>query len=411
MERGKIQAEFDELQTLIAELKEIISSEPILLQVIKTELLALRDKYANDRKTELFPEEGDFRMEDIIPNTGCMITVTQNGFIKRTSLDEYRAQRRGGRGVLGAGQREEDKIEHLFSASTHDNIMFIMKSGKVFIEKVYDIPEGARQSKGRSIANLLNSEKTDGIASMITFEEMKEDISIVMCTKNGIVKKTEMMQYKNRRREGIKGIVLDDDDYVISAKLCTEEDELLLVSLKGNAIRFKNERLRKLGRVSRGVIAIRFRDKDDQVVTMETVDNEKTILVAGVDGIGKRSEYEEYRETNRGGLGVIAIRTDKVAGALSVSEDDEIMLITKKGIAVRTPVKDIRVAGRATKGVKLINLTKGDSLVGISKVIATEEDELAAMQNELATAVEEDENSTDESPATTEDNITEEETE
>jgi DNA gyrase subunit A len=376
MEKGKIQTEYDELMKIIASLKEILGSEPKLLEVIKNELTDLREKYASERVTELHPDEGEFRMEDIIPNTGCMITVTKNGFIKRTSLESFRAQKRGGKGVMGAAQHTEDKIEHLFSASTHDNIMFIMKSGKVFIEKVYDIPEGSRISKGRSIANLLSAEKEDEIASMITFQQMEDGKSLFLCTKFGIIKKTELIQYKNKRREGLKGIVLDEGDYVISAKLVVDEDEILILSKQGSSIRFRNSNIRSQGRVTRGVRGIRLK-KEDTVVTMEIVDNEKTLLIAGSNGIGMRANFDNWKEQNRGGQGVIAMKTNEISGALPVANEDQIMLLTKKGIAVRTPIKDVRITSRASKGVKLIDLASRDKLIGISKVIETEEDDMA----------------------------------
>jgi DNA gyrase subunit A len=376
LERGKIDAEYLELIKLISQLTDILENEHRLLSVIKEELTELRQKYADPRKTQFIEEEGEFRMEDFIANEGCIITVTHNGFIKRTPVSSYRSQRRGGKGVIGTGQYEEDFVEHLFTASTHDYIMFFMNSGRVYVEKVYDIPEGSRISKGRSIANLLPLQKDEQLAAMICVKDFVDTEHLVMATRKGIVKKTSLTEYRNFRRDGKIGIVIDDDDQLISVKLTNGEDELVMITRKGMSIRFSEEQLRTQGRATRGVIGIRLKGKDDYVVTMEVVDSQSTLLIAGQNGQGKRTDYNEYRSQARGGSGIIAIKTSGVVSALSVREDDEIMLLTKGGQAVRTRVNEVRVIGRTTMGVKLINLGgDADKLVAISKVIEVDEDE------------------------------------
>ncbi len=372
LERDKIEEEYRELMGLIEHYRAIIENEHMLLGVIKEEILELKGKYTSERRTKLVPAEGEFRMEDVIANEGCIITVSHNGFIKRTSVSSYRSQRRGGKGVIGTGQHDEDFVEHLFTASTHDYIMFFMNNGRVYVEKVYEIPEGSRISKGRSLANVLEMQKDEKIAAMICVKEFTDQQHLVMCTRNGIVKKTTLSDYQNFRRGGIIGINIDEGDTLIAVKLTEGHDELVLITYTGMSIRFSEDELRPMGRATRGVKGIKLR-KNDYVKTMEVVDGQATLLIAGEKGQGKRTAYDQYRVQSRGGMGVIAIKTSGVAGALSVHEDDEIMMFTNGGQAVRSPVKDIRVIGRTTQGVRLINLAEGDKLVGICKVVQTED--------------------------------------
>jgi len=375
LEREKIEAEYLELIKLIAELKDILENEYRLLEVIKEEILEMKSKYATPRMTQFVASEGEFRMEDLIANEGTCITLTHKGFIKRTPVSSYRSQKRGGKGVIGTGHHDEDFVEHFFTASTHDYMMFFMNNGRVYVEKVYDIPEGTRVSKGRSVANVLQMQPEERIAAMITVKDFDENLHLVMATRKGIVKKTNLSEYRNFRRGGIIGINVDEGDALIGVKLTGGEDDLAMITRKGMSIRFNENDLRDQGRATRGVKGISLKGKDDAVVTIEVVDNSATLLVAGVNGQGKRTRFEEYRTQGRGGSGIIAIRTEAVAGALSVMDDDEIMLLTKSGQAVRTRVKELRVIGRTTQGVRLINLGKNDKLVGISKVIEVEEEE------------------------------------
>lgn len=375
LERDKIEAEYLELIKLIAELTEILENESRLLEVIKGELLEMRGKYASPRRSQFIAAEGEFRMEDLIVNEGCIITVSHKGFIKRTPVSSYRSQKRGGKGVIGSGSHDEDFVEHLFTASTHDYMMFFMNNGRVYVEKVYDIPEGTRVSKGRSIVNVLEMQKDERLAAMIPVKDFSEEKHLLMATSKGVVKKTNLSEYKNYRKGGIIGINIDEGDALIGVKLTRGEDEVVMITRAGMSIRFHENALRDQGRATRGVRGISLKGKDDYVVTIEIVNADETLLVAGQNGQGKRTEFSEYRVQNRGGSGIIAMRTTGVAGALSVSENDEIMLLTHHGQAVRTRVNEVRVIGRTTQGVRLINLAPGDKLIGITKVVEVDEDE------------------------------------
>ncbi|MEC8650814.1 MAG: DNA gyrase subunit A [Verrucomicrobiota bacterium] len=376
LERDKIEEEYAQLMTLITELKDILENESRLLEVIKEELQVMKDKYGNSRRAQIISVDGDISMEDLIPNEGCMITVTHNGFIKRTSLDEYRSQKRGGKGVIGSGQYEDDFVEHLFTASTHDYIMCFMNTGRVYVEKVYHIPEGSRTAKGRAIANVLELQEGEKIAAMICVKDFEEsDQRIVLATNKGVTKKTLLSDFRNFRKGGIIGIKIDDGDAVVGARLTTGDDDIILITSNAQSIRFSEKDLRNQGRATRGVRGIKLKSQNDKVVSIEIVDPNAKLLIAGTNGLGKRSSFDEYRRQSRGGSGIIAIKSKKVSGALSVTDEDEIMMFTLKGQAVRSPIKDVSVVGRATQGVKLVNLSDEDELIGISKVIASEEDE------------------------------------
>lgn len=375
LEREKIEKEYMELMKLIEEYNSILANEKKLLSVIKKELRQMREKYSSPRRTRLVAAEGEFKMEDIIANEGCIISVSHNGFIKRTSVSAYRSQKRGGKGVIGSGQYDEDFIEHIFTASTHDYIMFIMNNGRVYVEKVYEIPEGSRISKGRSIKNVLDLKNDEKVAAMICVKNLDdENQTIIMATKNGVVKKTILSEYKNCRKGGIIGINLDEGDDVIGAVLAQADNHVILITHAGMSIRFNESDLRAQGRNTRGVRGVTLKKDNDCVKAIVIADPNSTLLIAGERGQGKRSSYDEYRVQNRGGSGVIAIKTHGVAGALSVREDDEIMMFTHDGQAVRSPVKGIRVIGRTTQGVRLINLAEGDKLIGICKIIDTHDD-------------------------------------
>ena len=375
LERDKIEDEYLKLMAEIEELKSILNNEQRLLNVIKDELLEMKEKYGNPRRSEILNIDGDISMEDLIPNEGCMITVSHKGFIKRTTLDAYRSQKRGGKGVIGSGQYEDDFVEHLFTASTHDYIMCFMNSGRVYVEKVYHFPEGSRTAKGRSISNILEVQENEKIAAMICvkgFDETNE--SIVLATKNGVVKKTKLSDFRNFRKGGIIGINIDENDDLIGARLTTGEDEIVLITQNAQSIRFAETQLRDQGRATRGVRGIKLKSDTDEVVAIEIVNPEATLLAAGANGLGKRTTFDDYRQQSRGGTGIIAMKTEKIAGVLSVVDSDEIMMFTKNGQAVRSPIKDVRISGRATSGVKLINLSDKDTLIGISKVVMTEEE-------------------------------------
>jgi DNA gyrase subunit A len=412
LERGKIEAEYLELQNLIAELRLILESEARLLEVIKTELLAGREKYGDDRKTEIIAAAGEFRMEDLIPNEGCVITVSHLGFIKRTPVAEYRSQKRGGKGIIGTETYEDDFVERLFTASTHDYILFFTNRGQCLAKKVYDIPEGARTAKGKSVSGFLRLTEGERIAAMICVEQFSEDRFVVMATKAGILKKTRLSEYENATREGgIAGIKLEANDTLVGCVLTNGQNEIILVSHQGQAVRFfegvsnasddttapmdpaapapgaepgeKPEGLRAMGRNTVGVTGMRFKYDGDYLQAIEVCDPEARLLVAREDGIGKRTAFEDYRLTRRGGTGVIAIDLPedgsvKVAGALSVRDVDEVMFLTAKGQSIRTRVKEIRETGRGAKGVKLLTLAEGDRLLSIARIVETPEGDSAA---------------------------------
>lgn len=375
MERSKIEAEYGELQRRIAEYEEILGSEARLMGLIKNELEDLRAAYGSDRLTAISPAETEFSMEDVIPNECCIISISNRGFIKRTAVDAYRTQRRGGKGVIGSGQYEEDFIEHIFSASTHDYILFFMNNGRLYVQKVYDIPEAPRTSKGRSLVNVLNYAEKERVTAMICVKSFENDSNLVMCTRQGIVKKTALRDYRNFRKDGIIGINIDDNDALISVHLTTGKDELVIITRQGMSVRFQETELRVQGRATRGVRGITLK-ADDEVKMMAVVDHNASLLIGTENGLGKRSRYEAYRLQKRGGKGVIAMRTRApICAALNVGDDDQIMMLTRSGQAVRMKVSDIRTIGRTTQGVKLINLAPKDRLIGISPVIAIDEDD------------------------------------
>ncbi len=373
MERGKIEEEYAELLKLIEELRSILENEYKLLAIIKEELLELKAKYSNPRKCEIVPYEGDISKADMTPKEGCFITISHKGFLKRVSDSEFRTQKRGGKGVQGGNTYDEDFIEHIFTANTHDTIMFFMNNGRVYVEKVYELPEGSRTSKGRSINNVLQLQEGEQIAAMICVKEISEDHNLVMCTKNGTVKKTNLAGYKNFRKGGIIGINIDEGDALITVKLTDRDSDLVIVTHLGKSIRFHESDLREQGRATRGVRGIKLAPKD-YVQAMVVVDEEKTLLICGLNGQGKRTRFDEFTRQKRGGSGVIAAKTAGVTGALAVKDDDEIMMLTKNGQAVRTRVADISVIGRVTKGVRCIDLREGDQLLGIARIVETEDE-------------------------------------
>jgi DNA gyrase subunit A len=383
LERGKIEAEYLELMKLIEELQGILDDEHKLLALIKKELLDLRGKYASPRRTEIIDAEGELRMEDVIPNEGCVITVSHLGFIKRTPVAAYRAQKRGGKGVIGAETYDEDFVETLFTASTHDYVLYFTSTGQCLAKKIYDIPEGTRTAKGKSVSSFLRLNAGEKIAAMVCVKDFAETNHIVMATKNGITKKTNLGDYANATREsGLRGIKLEAGDFLVGCVLTNGENEVVLVSHKGQAVRFKEDDLRDQGRDTVGVTGMRFKIAGDYVQAIEVCDAEARLLVAREDGIGKRTPFEDYRLISRGGTGVIAIDLPEdgsvnVAGALSVRDTDEVMLLTAKGQSVRTRVAEIRETGRGAKGVKLVNLEEGDKLLAIARVVESDEEEAA----------------------------------
>jgi DNA gyrase subunit A len=390
LERGKIEAEYLELMKLIAELRAILESETVLLALIKKELLEMKAKYTSPRRTIIEAAIGEFRMEDVVPNEGCVITVSHLGFIKRTPVADYRSQRRGGKGVIGAETYEEDFVEHLFTASTHDYILFFTNTGQCHAKKVYDVPEGTRASKGKSVSSFLRLTDGEKIASMLCVKDFVDDRYLVMATKSGVIKKSSLSDYANATREGgLIGINLAEKDKVIGTVLTTGADELILVSNQGLAVRFREQDaetgeilFRPTGRATGGVTGMRFKLDSDYLQAIEVVDHDAKFLVASEAGLGVRTRFEDYRLINRGGSGVWAIDLPedgsiRLAGALSVKETDEVMLLTAKGQSIRCPVKDIRETGRGAKGVRLVTLEPGDKLLSIARIVETDEEQAA----------------------------------
>ncbi|MDR2677742.1 MAG: DNA gyrase subunit A [Puniceicoccales bacterium] len=375
LERAKVENELQELQRRIQEYEAILASQSQLMGLIRKELVDIRMAYGDRRHTQIVPGEGEFSIEDVISNEGCVITVSNKGFIKRTAVDAYHTQRRGGKGVVGAKQHEDDFIEHIFSASTHSYVLFFMNNGRLYVQKVYDIPEAARTAKGRSLVNLLNMQEGERIAAMICASDFESNQNVVMCTGKGVIKKTALSSYRNFRRDGIIGINVDEDDVLIAAHLTSGKNEIVIVTKNGMSVKFDESDLRVQGRATRGVKGISLR-RGDAVKMMTVVELETTLLLATENGLGKRSEFKDYRLQHRGGLGVIAMRAHApICTAISVREDEQIMMFTKQGQAVRSKVSDIRVIGRTTQGVRLINLAPGDALIGVSRVIEVEDNE------------------------------------
>ena len=401
LEREKIDSEYKELINAIKDLRDILAKEQRVLTIIKKELREIRDKHGTPRLTELAPDKAEINMEDLIANEGCIISITHGGFIKRTALSAFRAQRRGGKGVIGMSTREgateEDEgdfVEHLFTATTHDYLMFFTQSGRAYVEKVYEIPEMGRAAKGRSIANILELRADEKIAATIRVQSKKsgtgpsavdqtwdENLHIVFATRSGIVKKSNLSNYANVRKGGIIAIQIEEGDYLIDAKLTNGNNEIVLITKEGMSLRFHEEQLRDQGRNTVGVWGIR-PEKNDHVIAIAIVDPSAMLLVAGENGIGKRTPFDDYRRQSRGGKGIITMKTGEktgaVVGALTVRESDEIMLITNKGQMVRTRVKEIRVVGRNTIGVKLMDLRNGEKLQAIAPVVSEAEEEVQA---------------------------------
>ncbi len=387
LERDKIEAEYLELIKLIEELRGILDSAEKLNALVKSELLELRAKYLSPRRTEIIGALGDFRMEDVIPNEGCVITVSRLGFIKRTPVVEYRSQKRGGKGVIGTETYEDDFVERLFTASTHAYILFFTSHGQCLANKVYDIPEGNRTSKGKSVSSFLRLSEGEKIASMLCVQDFAADRYLVTATKSGMIKKTVLSEFTNATREsGVIGINLAEGDTVVGTVLTSGADELILVSHQGLAVRFRErdpesgeDLLRPTGRATGGVTGMRFKLESDFLQCLEVVNHEAKFLVASEAGLGVRTRFEDYRLINRGGSGVWAIDLPedgsiKLVGALSVHDHDEIMLLTARGQSVRCPVKDIRETNRGAKGVKLLSLAEGDRLLSIARIVETDEE-------------------------------------
>jgi DNA gyrase subunit A len=396
LEQDKLRAEYDEIMKLITHLKELLASKELRMQVIKDELAEVKEKYGDERRSQIEYSGGDVSIEDLIADESVVITISHAGYIKRTSLSEYKIQNRGGVGQKSAGTRDQDFLEHLFVATNHQYLMYFTQKGKCYWMRVYEIPEGTKASKGRAIQNLINIESDDKVKAFICTQDLKDEEYtnshfVIMATKQGQVKKTSLEQYSRPRQNGINAITIKEDDELLEAKLTTGNSQVLLAVKSGKLVRFEEEKTRPMGRTASGVRGITLADDKDEVIGMVSIDkndlNDSQILVVTENGYGKRTKLVDddgvdvYRITNRGGKGVKTLNITEKTGALiainNVTDADDLMIINKSGLTIRMLVSDLRVMGRATQGVRLINIKGTDSIAAVTKVLREEEsDEL-----------------------------------
>jgi DNA gyrase subunit A len=377
LEQDKIKAEHAELMKLIAHLEDILSNETLRMQIIKEELVEIRDKYGDERRTDIEYAGGDLSIEDMIPNAEVVITISHLGYIKRTLLSEYKTQSRGGVGSKGATTRDKDFVEHIFMATNHNYMLFFTEKGKCFWLKVYEIPEGSKTSKGRAIQNLINLEPDDKVMAYLNVDNLKDEDYInnhyiIMCTKRGVIKKTTLEAYSRPRVNGINAIGIREDDQLLEAKLTTGDSFIMLAAKSGKAIRFHEDATRAMGRNATGVRGIKIEDNDEVVGMICVNDEESNVLVVSENGYGKRSHIDDYRITNRGGKGVKTISiTDKTGHLIAiknVTDANDLMIIKKSGVTIRMGVENMRVMGRATQGVRLIHLKDHENIAAVTKV-------------------------------------------
>ncbi len=402
LEREKIEKEYKEVKELIEHLKEILSKEELRMQIIKDELQIIRDRYGDERRTDIVVSGDDISIEDIIPNEEMVITVSHQGYIKRTPLTEFKTQGRGGVGSRGAGSKDDDFTEHLFVASTHNYLLIFTHFGKVFWLKVYEVPEGSKTAKGRPLQNLINIESGDSVRSVINVHSLNDEDYInnnflIMCTVKGTIKKTSLEAYSRPRTNGINAINIAEGDKLLSVRLTNGKNHIILGLESGRAIHFNEEQVRPMGRTATGVRGITLAGKDDKVVGLVCVENDEAgLLVVSSKGYGKRSNIGEYRITNRGGKGVKTINVTEKTGHLvaikTVTDSDDLMIINKSGITIRMEVKDLRIMGRATQGVRLIKLNDGDEISSIEVIQKIEDDDVENNETESSNENEESAN-------------------
>jgi DNA gyrase subunit A len=399
LEQDKLRTEYDELMKTIEDYKDILDKKERRMAIIKEELVEVRDKYGDERRSQIEYAGGDVSITDLIPDEQVVITISHAGYIKRTPLTEYKTQNRGGVGQKASSTRNEDFLEHLFVGTNHQYMLFFTQKGKCFWMRVFEIPEGSRTSKGRAIQNLINIEQEDKVKAFICTQDLKDEDYInshyvIMATKEGQVKKTPLEQYSRPRTNGINAITIKEGDELLEAKLTTGDSQVMLAVRSGKAIRFEEEKTRPMGRSASGVRGITLGGPKDEVIGMITVDDQESdILVVSENGYGKRSSIEDYRITNRGGKGVKTISiTEKTGGLVAiknVSDNDDLMIINKSGIAIRMAVEDLRVMGRATQGVRLIKVREEDSIAAVAKVMHDEDniDSDAVLESEAGDSV------------------------
>ena len=393
LERDKIKADYEELMKLIEELKSLLASKDIRMEVIKEELLRIKEKYGDERRSQIVYSAEDIKMEDIIPDEPVVVTISHMGYIKRTALTEFRQQKRGGRGSRGSTTRQEDFLEHLFVVTNHDYMLFFTQQGKVFWMRVFEIPEGTKTSKGRAIQNLINLSPDDKVKAFINTKDLKNEEYInnnfiILCTKKGTIKKTSLEAYSRPRQNGINAITIKDGDELLEAKLTNGQNEVVLAKKSGRAIRFNESTVRPMGRNASGVRGVRLEGEKDAVIGMICLENldEETILVVSEKGYGKRSLIDDYRVTNRGGKGVKTINVTDKTGQLiaikNVSNNDHLMIINMSGITIRMGMEDLRIMGRATQGVRLIKLNNDDEIAAVAKIEVVDDDDTELLENE-----------------------------
>lgn len=377
LERDKIENEYQELVKLIAYFKEVLADVHKIMGIVRSELLAIKEKYADPRRTEIISDEGDFSMEDLIADEDIVVTITHSGYIKRLPVTTYKSQKRGGRGITGINTKEEDFVEHLFITSTHDYVLFFTDQGRMYRLRGYEIPEGGRQARGTPIINLIMVEPGERVNAVIPIKGFDESLNLLMCTRNGIIKKTVLSEYDTHRKGGLNGIVLDPGDELISVQLTEGEQEAIIVTRDGQSIRFPETDVRPMGRMTRGVKGITL-DDDDAVVGMETVKEDADLLVITENGFGKRTPLTEYRAQTRGGKGIktlkVTARNGKIVGIKVTREEDELMVINTEGIVIRVAIGDISCLGRDTQGVKVMRLGENDRIVAIAQVVGRDGD-------------------------------------
>lgn len=371
LERQKVEDEYAELMRLIAEYMSIIESDEKKYGIIKSELSELKQKYNNERRTQIKASHVELDLEDLIPQEDVVVTITNSGYVKRLPVSTYSQQRRGGKGVIGMETKEEDFVENIFVASSHDYILFFTNKGRLYWKKVYEIPEGSRQSKGKAIVNLLELGEGEYVTAMIPVTEFSDDRYLFMATRSGTVKKSSLSDFSNPRKGGIIAVTLLEDDELVNVAQTDGSKDMVLVSRHGKAIRFSEADVRPMGRSAQGVRGIKL-EQGDKVVSLDVVDENSTLLTITENGFGKRTEFGEYRTMHRGGMGVITIvtslRNGPVVNVKAVREEDEVMITSSEGIVIRIPVKDIRVQGRNTQGVKIMDVRQGDKVVGVARI-------------------------------------------
>jgi DNA gyrase subunit A len=384
LEQDKLRAEYAEVQKLIEYLKNVLGDEALQMQIIKDELLDVKDKFGDKRRTEIVPAAGEFNPEDFYADDEMVITISHMGYIKRTPLTEFRRQNRGGTGARGGTTREEDFIEHIYVATMHNTMLFFTQKGKCYWQKVYDLPEGTRTSKGRAMQNLISIEQDDSVRAFINVrtlddEEYINNNFIVLCTRKGVIKKTSLEAYSRPRANGVNAITVREGDELLEARMTNGHHEIMLAVRSGRAVRFPEKTVRPMGRTASGVRGITLSGADDVVIGMITVLNEtEDVLVVSEHGYGKRSSIGDYRITNRGGKGVKTInvteKTGKLIALKDVNDQNDLIIITQAGNVVRLPVSSLRVMGRATQGVRLINIRENDLIASVAYVEVNEED-------------------------------------